>query len=77
MKLNNITNIDRLFEVIDKCKGKVILVGEDIRLNLKSKLTQYFSLAKLFSDGEISEMSLETECKEDTELLINFMMNGN
>ena len=36
MKLLNI-NVDRLeelFEIIDQCKGKVALVGDDSRLNL-------------------------------------------
>ena len=45
MKVQNITNIDRFFQVIDACRGKVELVtGEGDRLNLKSKLSQYVSL---------------------------------
>ena len=78
MKLLNI-NVDRweeLFEIIDQCKGKVELVGDDIRLNLKSKLSQYFSLAKIFSDGsdEIEKLEIVTDDPDDTNLLINFMM---
>lgn len=76
MKLYNITNVDGLFEVIDQCVGKVELVGPDLRLNLKSKLSQYFSLAKLFSDGEIPEMEIITYNQEDTNRLIDYMMNG-
>ena len=42
MKVQNITNIDKFFEVVDSCTGKVELVtGEGDRLNLKSKLSQY------------------------------------
>lgn len=49
MKIQNITNIEKFFEVVDSCKGKVELVtGEGDRLNLKSKLSQYVSMAKLF-----------------------------
>ena len=41
MKVQNITDIDKFFKVVDSCKGKVELVtGEGDRLNLKSKLSQ-------------------------------------
>lgn len=74
MKLMHIENVDKLFEVIDSCSGNVWLKGEDIRINLKSKLSQYFSLAKLFSDGEIPELELETENSDDANKLIAFMV---
>ena len=78
MKLLNINvgRLGELFEIIDQCKGKVELVGDDIRLNLKSKLSQYFSLAKIFSDGsdEIEKLEIVTDDPDDTNLLINFMM---
>ena len=39
MKVQNITNIDKFFEVVDSCKGKVELVtGEGDRLNLKEDI---------------------------------------
>ena len=48
MKVTHITDIDKFFEVIDSCKGRVELVtGEGDRLNLKSKLSQYVSLASV------------------------------
>ena len=54
MKVTHITDIDKFFEVIDSCKGRVELVtGEGDRLNLKSKLSQYVSMANIFSNGEI------------------------
>lgn len=77
MKLLNVKNIDKLFEIIDQCEDKVELVGDDIRLNLKSKLAQYFSLAKLFSEGEIPELELVAYNENDRMKLINFMMEGN
>ena len=39
MKVTHITDIDKFFEVIDSCKGRVELVtGEGDRLNLKSSM---------------------------------------
>lgn len=53
MKVSNIKDIQKFFDVVDSCAGKVELVtGEGDRLNLKSKLSQYVSLANIFSNGE-------------------------
>ena len=78
MKIQNIKNIDKLFEIIDHCKGKVELVtNEGDRLNLKSKLTQYVALAKIFSDGNIiKEVELVAYEPEDTNALFSFLVNG-
>ena len=77
MKVQNITNIDKFFEVIDKCAGKVELVtGEGDRLNLKSKLSQYVSMANIFSDGTIEELEIIAYEPEDIDKLVNFMVNG-
>ncbi|MFT3983208.1 MAG: polya polymerase [Lachnospiraceae bacterium] len=77
MKVQNITNIDKFFQVIDSCKGKVELVtGEGDRLNLKSKLSQYVSMANLFSDGTIAELELIAYEPEDIDKLVSFMVNG-
>ena len=75
MKVENITDIEGFFKVIDKCTGKVELVtGEGDRLNLKSKLSQYVSMAKIFSNGEIPEMELVAHEKEDVDRLLQFMI---
>ncbi len=77
MKVQNITDINRFFEVIDSCKGRVELVtGEGDRLNLKSKLCQYVSLANIFSNGEIPELEILAYEPEDIERLISYMMNS-
>ena len=77
MKVQNITDINKFFKVVDSCKGKVELVtGEGDRLNLKSKLCQYVSLANIFSNGEIPEMEILAYEKEDVDKLLNFMING-
>ena len=77
MKVQNITDIDKFFKVVDSCKGKVELVtGEGDRLNLKSKLSQYVSMANIFSNGEIPELEIIAYEKEDIDRLVSFMING-
>lgn len=66
MKVQNITDVDKFFKVVDQCKGRVELVtGEGDRLNLKSKLSQYVSMANIFSNGEIPELEIIAYEKED------------
>ncbi|SHK20883.1 polya polymerase [Hespellia stercorisuis] len=77
MKVQNITDIEAFFKVVDECTGKVELVtGEGDRLNLKSKLSQYVSMANIFSNGEIPELEIVAHEKEDIDRLIGFMING-
>ena len=77
MKVQNIHDVDKFFQVIDQCKGKVELVtGEGDRLNLKSKLSQYVSMAKIFSDGTIAVLELLAYEPEDITKLVNFMMDN-
>lgn len=79
MKLFQIKNIEKFFEIIDSCKEKVELVSKDgDRINLKSKLAQYIALAKIFSNEEIvKELELETHDPEDAMKLLKFMRDGN
>ena len=77
MKVQNIKDVNKFFEVVDSCKGRVELVtGEGDRLNLKSKLSQYVSMANIFSNGEIPELEIIAYEKEDTDRLIKFMLDG-
>ena len=77
MKIQNINNIEKFFQVVDSCAGKVELVtGEGDRLNLKSKLCQYVSMANIFSNGEIPELEIIAYKKEDIDKLISFMMGN-
>lgn len=76
MKLANVSNVDALFKVIGECKGKIELVSpEGDRINLKSKLAQYFVLANAFSDGYIKELEL-VAYEEDISRFIKFMYQG-
>lgn len=77
MKVQNITNIEKFFNAVDECKGRVELVtGEGDRLNLKSKMSQYVSMANIFSNGEIPELELIAYEKEDIDRLVKFMVDG-
>ena len=78
MKIQNINNLEKFFQVVDSCAGKVELVtGEGDRLNLKSKLCQYVSMASIFSNGDvIPELEIIAYEPEDTQKLISFMVNG-
>ena len=77
MKIKNIKDVDGFFKVIDSCKGTVVLVSpEGDRINLKSKLSQYLSMANIFSNGYIKELDLVAHDKEDIERLIKYMYQG-
>mgnify|MGYP007010506261 CR=1 FL=1 len=77
MKVMGIKDIDKFFEVVDSCKGKVELVtGEGDRLNLKSKLSQYVSMANIFSNGEIPELEIVAHEPQDIDKLVKFMLLG-
>ena len=76
MKLYHIEDVEKFMKTIDACEGRVELVtGEGDRLNLKSKLSQYVSLAKLLSaEGEeIPEMELLVSDAKDAARLISYM----
>ncbi len=77
MKVQNITDVEKFFQIVDSCVGRVELVtGEGDRLNLKSKLSQYVSMANIFSNGEIPELEIIAHEKEDIDKLVSFMING-
>ena len=77
MKIQNISDVNKFFTVIDQCKGTVELVSpEGDRINLKSKLSQYLSMATIFSNGYIKELELVAYDKDDIDRLIKFMYQG-
>ena len=77
MKVTNITNVDKFFEVVDKCEGKVELITDKgDRVNVKSKVSQYSALVKMLAHGKIKQMEIVAEQKKDTQKLIAFMVNG-
>jgi len=78
MKIQNITDVEKFFKVIEQCKGTVELVStEGDRINLKSKLSQYLSMATIFSNvSMINELELVAHGPEDVERLIKYMYQG-
>lgn len=77
MKIQNITDVEKFFKVIEECKGTVELVStEGDRINLKSKLSQYLSMATIFSNGYINELELVAHEPEDVERLMKYMFQG-
>ena len=77
MKIQNISDVEKFFQVIDQCKGTIELVSaEGDRINLKSKLSQYLSMASIFSNGYINELELVAHEPEDVVRLIKYMYQG-
>ena len=77
MIIKNIKNVERFFETVDHCKGRVELVTKQgDRLNLKSKLSQYVSLTNMFSDPKIEEIELLVSEPEDIALLLQYLVQG-
>lgn len=77
MKVMNIDDPEKFFEVINKCKGTVELVtAEGDRLNLKSQLTKYVALTKLFADNMIPEMEIVAHDPDDVSRLLEYMVSG-
>jgi len=77
MKFKHVTDIDGFFDAVAKCTGRVELVTEEgDRLNLKSKLTQYLTMAKVFGGSDIPEMEVVVSNAEDMRCLLQFMIAG-
>ncbi len=79
MKLDiyQINDVEAFAKVIDSCKGVVELVTEEgDRLNLKSKLSQYVSLAKVFSDPGIKNLEIIAYEPEDSKKIVDYLMSA-
>lgn len=78
MKIYNVDNVEKFLDVIKECKGTVELVSKQgDRLNLKSELTKYLAIAKLFNDNTfINEMELIASEPDDVKILMDYMMMG-
>ncbi|MEX1307959.1 MAG: polya polymerase [Eubacteriales bacterium] len=75
MKIKNISEPKKFFEVLEQCKGNVELVtSEGDRLNLKSTLCQYIALTQMFKDAKIDEVELIVSEPEDLNLLLNYLV---
>lgn len=79
MRLSNISDVKGFFNLVDGCSGNVYLVTpRGDKLNLKSKLAQYYSLANIFTgeNGTISDVTLSVPNPDDAVKFMEFMING-
>lgn len=75
IKITNITDVDSFFKTVDQCKGEIELItSEGDKLNLRSKLCQYVSLTKIFSDAKIDEITIAVADSSDVELLLKYLI---
>ena len=77
MTVTKITNVEKFFETINKCEGKVELITEQgDRFNLKSTLSQYVSLVRFFSNCTVPSVQLVISNHADIQKLMRYMMNN-
>ena len=77
MKIKNIREPQKFFEMLNQCKGTVELVtSEGDRLNLKSTLCQYIALTQMFKDAQIDELDLIVSEPEDLNLIMDYLVRG-
>lgn len=70
MKAREIRNPIKFFSLVDMCKGDVELVSRaGDCINLKSKVTQMYTLANVFRRGYIRELELSVSDPSDREMI--------
>ena len=77
MKIKNISEPQKFFEMLKQCNGKVELVtSEGDRLNLKSTLCQYIALTQMFKDAQIDELDLIVSEPDDLNIIMQYLVRG-
>ena len=78
MKIYNVESPEKFLEAIQQCKGSVELISKQgDRLNLKSELTKYLAISKLFADTTlINDMELVASDPDDVKFLLELMIEG-
>lgn len=77
MTLTNITNVEKFFETVDQCEGRVELVTEQgDRFNIKSTLARYVSYVRILSNCTVPTVQVKTYSHTDAQKLMKFMING-
>lgn len=72
MKLCNINDVADFKDVVNQCKGKVLLKStEGDVFNVKSTLSQYIAIGELLKT-EGNDLELYCDEKQDEELFIEF-----
>lgn len=71
MKVTDIDNVNRFFDAVDKCEGKVELVTEQGDcLNLGSKISQFVATVKIVTDTNIRQGDIVSYNQNDEEKLL-------
>ena len=75
MKIENVNNVEGLFNLLNDLKGRVELVSaEGDRINLKSKLSQRLMMSQMLDNAYIKELELIVHEPEDMKKVVEFMM---
>lgn len=76
MKIENVNNVEGLFNVLNGCEGLVELVSDEgDRINLKSKLSQMLMMSKMLDNAYIKELELIVHEPQDMKRVVEFMMS--
>ena len=76
MKIENVNNVEGLFNVLNSCEGLVELVSkEGDRINLKSKLSQMLMMSKMLDTAYIKELELIVHEPQDMKRVVEFIMS--
>lgn len=76
MKIENVNNVEGLFNVLNACTGKVELVSsEGDRINLKSKLSQMLMMSQMLDQAYIKELELIVHEPADMKKVVDFMIS--
>ena len=75
MNIMRIKNVEGFLKTVNECSGDVFLETEEgDSLNLKSKLTQYVALSKVFGgDVDLGALVIKAS-KEDTIKIAEYLM---
>ncbi|SFG19766.1 hypothetical protein [Oribacterium sp. WCC10] len=69
MNVREIRNPVRFFSIVDRCKGDIELIsGAGDCINLRSKVTQMYTLARIFNHGYVRDLELSISDPSDREL---------
>lgn len=71
----NAKQLNKFFEVVQECKGKVYLISPDMNINLKSNLSKYISFVNLCAANkdEISKIEILANEREDIDMLYQYL----
>ena len=77
MKIKNIEDTKRFFEMLCQCEGSVELVTKQgDRLNLKSTFCQYVALTEMFKESKIDDIEIIASEPKDLDLIMEFLIRG-